>query len=76
METEDVMHGDAIECGDSNIVFSGLVHFEKNEADRGGAIWLQGTSKLVLKPRLKISFISIMHNGVVEHCSLKTLNAH
>ena len=52
------MHGDAIGCGDSNIVFSGLVHFEKNEADRGGAIWLQGTSKLVLKPRLKISFIS------------------
>ena len=51
-------YGGAIASRDSNIVFSGLVRFVKNEAYRGGAIWLTGTSKLVLKPRLCISFIS------------------
>ena len=54
MKTEDIMHGGAIGRGDG----AGLVHYEENEAYSGGAIWLQGTSKLVLKPRLNVSFIS------------------
>ena len=33
-------YGGAIGSGDSNIVLSGLVRFEKNEAIHGGAIWL------------------------------------
>ena len=52
------LFGGAVRSYDSNIIFSGTVHFERNQAYRGGAMWLGGASKLILKPKLSISFIS------------------
>ena len=49
--------GGGIKLSDSNVVFSGTVGFEKNTAFNGGAMALEGTSKLILKPKLNISFI-------------------
>ena len=50
--------GGAVRSYNSNIVFSGLVHFERNQAFHGGAMQLGGASKLVLKPKFSVSFIS------------------
>ena len=49
--------GGAIQIYDSNLMFSGTVYFERNMAYFGGAMFLEGTSKLILKPKLNISFI-------------------
>ena len=49
--------GGAIQSSDSNIMFSGTAYFERNVADIGGAMLLGETSKLILKPKLNISFI-------------------
>ena len=49
--------GGAIQIYDSNLMFSGTVYYERNMAYYGGAMFLEGTSKLILKPKLNISFI-------------------
>ena len=49
--------GGAIHIYDSNLMFSGTVYFDRNKAYKGGAMLLEGTSKLILKPKLNISFI-------------------
>ena len=49
--------GGAIQNSDSNVMFSGTVHFEKNTANFGGAMWLERTSKLILKPKLSMHFL-------------------
>ena len=50
-------YGGAIEGSDSNLTFSGTVYFEKNKDYLGGAIFLEGASKLIFKPELDISFV-------------------
>ena len=57
--------GGAVQGSDSNIIFSGIVHFERNWAILGGAMYLEGSSKLILKPKVYTSFIfnSASENG-------------
>ena len=54
--------GGAIQNSDSSILFSGTVHFEKNTANVGGAMWLEKTSKLILKPKLSMHFVLNLAN--------------
>ena len=52
-----VKKGGAINGIDSNLKFKGTVQFEKNIAYIGGAMALEGTSKLTLTPTLNMFFI-------------------
>ena len=57
-ETANRLQGGAIQSVDSSMTIFGNINFTNNTAFHGGAMYLAGTSRLILSPATNISFIN------------------
>ena len=62
-ETANRLQGGAIQSADSSMTIFGNINFTNNTAFHGGAMYLAGTSRLILSPATNISFINNHANG-------------